>query len=277
MRCLAVGALSNFALGSSDATAVMLAHDIVPDAVELLMYAQADGQYAATTLLFNMAAYNQEARAAVSACEATEPLVRLLCHDSWYCRIVAADLLAVLAMDPEQAATIVALGALPLLSALLNLQHSPGTLEAVKGPVYGLTYERGDTEIFMAGFKLAAAKLTSCSALGCLATFVKEPEDLGKEVMHSLVGVLLSRNIRAQQVAAAAIADICTAAPRMQGAFLALANERGAADINACLQHKGAATRTLINIDISSRRHIGYAIIAKCSASAQVVSGMTKS
>lgn len=61
----------------------MLAHDIVPDAVELLMYAQADGQYAATTLLFNMAAYNQEARAAVSACEATEPLVRLLCHDSW--------------------------------------------------------------------------------------------------------------------------------------------------------------------------------------------------
>lgn len=54
------------------------------------------------------------------------------------------------------------------------------TLEAVKGPVYGLTYERGDTEIFMAGFKLAAAKLTSCSALGCLATFVKEPEDLGK-------------------------------------------------------------------------------------------------
>lgn len=39
---------------------------------------------------------------------------------------MAADLLAVLAMDPEQAATIVALGALPLLSALLNLQHSPG-------------------------------------------------------------------------------------------------------------------------------------------------------
>ncbi len=39
------------------------------------------------------------------------------------------------------------------------------------------------------------------------------------------------------------------------------------------MQHKGAATRTLINIDISSRRHIGYAIIAKCSASAQVISG----
>ena len=42
--------------------------------------------------------------------------------------------------------------------------------------------------------------------------------------MHSLVGVLLSRNIRAQQVAAAAIADICTAAPRMQGAFLAVSD-----------------------------------------------------
>ena len=54
------------------------------------------------------------------------------------------------------------------------------TLEAVKGPVYGLTYERGDTEIFMAGYKLAAAKLTSSSALGCLASFVGEPEDLGK-------------------------------------------------------------------------------------------------
>ena len=45
-----------------------------------------------------------------------------------------------------------------------------------------------------------------------------------QEVMHSLVGVLLSRNIRAQQVAAAAIADICTAAPRMQGAFLAVSD-----------------------------------------------------
>ena len=53
-------------------------------------------------------------------------------------------------------------------------------LEAVKGPVYGLTYERGDTEIFMAGYKLAAAKLTASSALGCLATLVEEPEDLGK-------------------------------------------------------------------------------------------------
>ncbi len=39
---------------------------------------------------------------------------------------MAADLLAVLAMDPEQAAAVIALGALPLLSALLNLQHSPG-------------------------------------------------------------------------------------------------------------------------------------------------------
>lgn len=43
-----------------------------------------------------------------------------------YCRIVAADLLAVLAMDPEQAAAIVGAGAIPLLSALLNLHHSPG-------------------------------------------------------------------------------------------------------------------------------------------------------
>ena len=43
-----------------------------------------------------------------------------------------------------------------------------------------------------------------------------------QETMHSLVGVLLSRNIRAQQVAAAAIADICTAAPRMQDAFFAV-------------------------------------------------------
>ena len=43
-----------------------------------------------------------------------------------------------------------------------------------------------------------------------------------QEVMHSLVGVLLSRNIRAQQVAAATIADICTIAPRMQEAFFAV-------------------------------------------------------
>ena len=46
--------------------------------------------------------------------------------------------------------------------------------------------------------------------------------DHAQEVMHSLVAVLLSRNIRAQQVAAAAIADICTAAPRMEDAFLAV-------------------------------------------------------
>ena len=43
-----------------------------------------------------------------------------------------------------------------------------------------------------------------------------------QEVMHSLVGVLLSRNIRAQQIAAAAIADICAAAPRMEDAFLSV-------------------------------------------------------
>ncbi len=65
------------------AQAVMLAHHIVPDAVELLKYAQADGQYAAATLLFNMASYNQQARGTIAACQAVEPLVRLLCHDSW--------------------------------------------------------------------------------------------------------------------------------------------------------------------------------------------------
>lgn len=52
-----------------------------------------------------------------------------------------------------------------------------------------------------------------------------------------------------------------------------LANERGAADIQACMQHKGAATRNLIKVDISTRRHMGYAIIAKCSASAQAIAG----
>ena len=44
--------------------------------------------------------------------------------------------------------------------------------------------------------------------------------DGAQEVMESMVEVLLSRNIRAQQIAAAAIADICVAAPRLQGAFL---------------------------------------------------------
>ena len=53
-----------------------------------------------------------------------------------YCRIVAADLLAVLATDPEQAAVILDLGALPLLSALLNLQHSPGVCFSSIMPSY---------------------------------------------------------------------------------------------------------------------------------------------
>lgn len=52
-----------------------------------------------------------------------------------------------------------------------------------------------------------------------------------------------------------------------------LVNERGAMDMCACMQHQGCATQTLMAVDISTRRHIGYAIIAKCSASAQAISG----
>ena len=63
-------------------------------------------------------------------------------------------------------------GLIPVLSAQM--------LEAVKGPVYGLTYEKGDSDILMAGYKLAAAKLTASSAIGCLAQHVCEPEELGK-------------------------------------------------------------------------------------------------
>ena len=57
------------------------------------------------------------------------------------------------------------------------------------------------------------------------------------------------------------------------GVAAQLVNERGVMDICACMQHKGYATRTLVAVDISTRRHIGYAIIAKCSASAQAISG----
>ena len=53
---------------------------------------------------------------------------------------MAADLLAVLAMDPEQATAIVALGALPLLSALLNLQHSPGVCSLLGCPSHLLLH-----------------------------------------------------------------------------------------------------------------------------------------
>ena len=49
----------------------------------------------------------------------------------------------------------------------------------------GLTYEKGDSEIFMSGYKFAAAKLTACSALGCLAKYVNEPEELGKVCLLS--------------------------------------------------------------------------------------------
>ena len=73
------------------AQAAMLAHDIIPDAVELLRYAQADGQYAAATLLFNMASFNQQARATVAASQAVEPLVRLLCHDSWCALLILSN------------------------------------------------------------------------------------------------------------------------------------------------------------------------------------------
>lgn len=79
-----VSFLSTPNLGNTCLQAVMLAHHIVPDAVDLLKYAQADGQYAAAVLLFNMASYNQQARGTIAACQAVKPLVRLLCHDSWY-------------------------------------------------------------------------------------------------------------------------------------------------------------------------------------------------
>ena len=57
-------------------------------------------------------------------------------------------------------------------------------LEAVKGPVYGLTYQKGDADILMAGYKLAAAKLTASSAIGCLAHHVHEPEELGQVTLN---------------------------------------------------------------------------------------------
>ena len=61
-------------------------------------------------------------------------------------------------------------------------------LEAVKGPVYGLTYQKGDSDIYMAGYKLAAAKLTASSAIGCLALFVHQPEELGKVMKQRFSG-----------------------------------------------------------------------------------------
>ncbi len=64
-------------------------------------------------------------------------------------------------------------------------------LEAVKGPVYGLTYQKGDSDIYMAGYKLAAAKLTASSAIGILARHVHEPEDLGKASLFIPWGLYL--------------------------------------------------------------------------------------
>ena len=61
----------------------MLSNDIIPVVVELLKHAQVDGQYAATALLYNMAASSSDARVMLGLCRGTEPLIRLLCHDSW--------------------------------------------------------------------------------------------------------------------------------------------------------------------------------------------------
>lgn len=67
-----------------------------------------------------------------------------------------------------------------MVSGQLSPQCWVQMLEAVKGPVYGLTYEKGDSDIYMAGYKLAAAKLTASSAIGCMALHLHEPEELGK-------------------------------------------------------------------------------------------------
>jgi hypothetical protein len=47
-----------------------------------------------------------------------------------YCRIVAAELLALLALQPGAAARIAAAGALKPLLALLQLRHAPGVRAA---------------------------------------------------------------------------------------------------------------------------------------------------
>ncbi|BDA42787.1 probable vacuolar protein 8 at C-terminar half [Coccomyxa sp. Obi] len=268
LRSLAAGALCNLTLGNRAIAADVAEAGAVASLVELVRCAQADGQYAAAAALYNMAAAHPELRPALAAAGAVKALVALLKAESWYCRIIAADVLACLATHEVLAGVVADSQALQPLVDLLHLQHSPGMLEAVTGPVQCLSYERGRNEILMRGYKFAAAKLTATAALGCIASANSESWRLAESAGLALLDLLNSANNRARALAAAALADVSTTDPETRTWLCKMASRNGRALVEAAGKEQ-RATAALLRRQREACPYSGYAIIAKCSASLQ--------
>ncbi|KAK9846692.1 hypothetical protein WJX84_003998 [Apatococcus fuscideae] len=219
MRCAAAGTLCNLSLACPANQASIVAAGAIPAFAELLYEAQPDGQYSAAAALFNLAADSTPLLQAYKDAEVVEVLVPLLHQRSWYCRIVAADVLARLATELDIAANIVEQDCLLHLVSLLRLPHKPGMLELTDEYVSHLSYERGEEVVVMKGYKFAKAKLAAAASLGCLAAVLDPERDAevlkqGK-VVAELTAMLQSGLPAARQLAACALGDLAFFMPEV--------------------------------------------------------------
>ncbi|KAK9794963.1 hypothetical protein WJX73_006109 [Symbiochloris irregularis] len=211
MCCAAAGALCNLALACPQNQVEIVEAGAVPLLVQLLSVAQPDGQYSAAATLFNLASYSANVRDIIIAADAIPALVPLLAAESWYCRIVAAEVLALLLAAAPLGGLAQAAEALDPLAALLTLQHRPGAIEESHPPVAHLAYERNEDVIVMKGYKFARAKGAAAAAIGCMAAVDERVAEYAIQepaIVEQLVAMLQSRSGCACRTAAATLADL---------------------------------------------------------------------
>ncbi|KAL3158344.1 hypothetical protein ABBQ38_010583 [Trebouxia sp. C0009 RCD-2024] len=212
LRSAAAAALCNLALASPHNQAAMVEAGAVPALAALLERAQPDGQYAAAAALYNLSGQDAEVRLALNCAQAL--------GGGWfrYCRIVAAEVLGRVSMEWGSRAAIEQAGAVDPLISLLRLNHSPGMLDSVEGPVHHLSYERGEDVIVMKGYKFAKAKTAAAATLGCLAlanpTVAAYLVQAG--VAEQLVVMLESSSPEVRAVACASLGDLAASHPPLQ-------------------------------------------------------------
>eukprot|EP00891_Asterochloris_glomerata_P006855 jgi/Astpho2/6855/Aster-06527 len=145
--------------------------EAIPVLIEILLTAQADGQYSCAATLTNLAIAGKHVRLAMMVCEVVPAAVRLLQAESWYCRTIAAELLSRLALDAEHRQIIESAHAVKPLCDMLGMRAPQQALDPSQaGATTHLVYERGEDVIVMKGYKFSRAKLAATAALGCLAS-----------------------------------------------------------------------------------------------------------
>lgn len=218
LRSAAAGALCNLALANPPNQAAIIKAGALPALIQLLQHAQPDGQYAAAAALYNLAGQEPEVRLAIVACKALPALMLMLQAESWYCRIVAAEVLGRVCMEWANREAVQAAGAIIPLLNLLRLKHSPGMIDNVEGPVHHLAYERGEDVIVMKGYKFAKAKTAAAAVLGCLALANPAVADqlVKAGVTEQLMGMVESSSAEVRSVAAACLGDLAAAYPPLQ-------------------------------------------------------------